>query len=100
MKITYKIGFLGIVLFSLGLTSCSGILDIQPVHSMKPESINDYESILLGGYPRSDYFMKTELLTDNAMVNLNSTYKVAVSDEPWFLFASSHMLDNEPNDPY
>lgn len=100
MKITYKIGFLSIVLFSLGLTSCTGILDIQPVHSMKPESINDYESILLGGYPRSDYFMKTELLTDNAMVNLNSTYKVAVSDEPWFLFASSHMLDNEPNDPY
>ncbi|ULT28318.1 RagB/SusD family nutrient uptake outer membrane protein [Sphingobacterium sp. E70] len=39
-------------------------------------------------------------MTDNAMVNLNTTYKPSAADEPWFLFASSHLLDNSPNDPY
>ncbi|MCS4227884.1 RagB/SusD family nutrient uptake outer membrane protein [Sphingobacterium sp. BIGb0165] len=100
MKTTSKYLLLGMFCSAVGLSSCTGLLDIKPVNSMTPETINDYESILLGGYPRSDYFYKTELMTDNAMVNLNTTYKPSAADEPWFLFASSHLLDNSPNDPY
>lgn len=100
MKIIYKLKFIALILSVVSLTSCNNMLDIQPVHSMKPETINDYESILLGGYPRVDYFMKTELLTDNVYVNLNSTYKPSAADEAWFLFASSHLLETQINDPY
>lgn len=99
-KSIYRLLVPMMVLLVYGVSSCTHLLDIKPVHSMKPETIGDYESVLLGGYPRTDYFYKTELMTDNAMVNLNTTYRPAAADEPWFLFASSHMLDTQPNDPY
>ncbi len=84
---------------SFGLSSCTGLLDITPVNSMKPETISDYESILLGGYPREDYYTRTDFMTDNVMVNLNTTYKLEIVEEPWYTFASSHMV-NTPLDPY
>lgn len=85
---------------SFGLSSCTGLLDITPVHSMKPETPSDYESILLGGYPRQDYFLRTELLTDNVYYNFNSTQQVGKAEEAWFVFASSHILTPENGDPY
>ncbi|MDR2284702.1 MAG: RagB/SusD family nutrient uptake outer membrane protein [Sphingobacterium sp.] len=99
MKNIYKSFLFAAVTVSLCLSSCKGMLDITPVNSMKPETISDYESILLGGYPRVDYFLRTELMTDNAMVNLNTTNTLRADEEPWFVFSSSHML-GEPIDPY
>ncbi|SKB67577.1 SusD family protein [Sphingobacterium nematocida] len=99
MKNIFKSFLFAALTVSLGLSSCKGMLDITPVNSMKPETISDYESILLGGYPRVDYFLRTELMTDNAMVNLNTTLKLSTAEEPWFVFSSSHML-GEPIDPY
>ncbi|MFD2554369.1 RagB/SusD family nutrient uptake outer membrane protein [Sphingobacterium tabacisoli] len=99
MKNIFKSFLFVAMTVGLGLSSCTGLLDITPVNGMKPETISDYESILLGGYPRRDYFLRTELMTDNAMVNLNTTYKLGAAEEPWFVFSSSHML-GEPIDPY
>ena len=44
------------VLLLLALFSSCDLLDIKPVNSMLPVSVEDYESVLLGGYPRSDFF--------------------------------------------
>jgi len=82
------------------LNGCKKLLDIKPVNSMTPVTINDYESVLLGGYPRSDFFFKTELMTDNAYANLNSGQTPDRTSEPWFVWASSMLLDGVQQDPY
>ena len=88
------------ILLALSGTACNKMLDIKPVNSMIPVSISDYESVLLGGYPRTDFFMKTELLTDNVYANLNSIRDPEKANEPWFVWAGSHLLDGVDEDPY
>ncbi|MDR0543769.1 MAG: RagB/SusD family nutrient uptake outer membrane protein [Odoribacteraceae bacterium] len=73
------------------MASCD-LLDIQPVNRMVPVSVADYESVLLGGYPRAEFFMRTELATDNVYANLNATNAPAAINEPWFVWASTHLL--------
>ena len=53
------------VLMLLTLFSSCDLLDIKPVNSMLPVSVEDFESVLLGGYPRSNFFINTDLATDN-----------------------------------
>ncbi|MDR2414788.1 MAG: RagB/SusD family nutrient uptake outer membrane protein, partial [Odoribacteraceae bacterium] len=73
------------------LASCN-LLDIQPVNRMVPVSVADYESLLLGGYPRVDFFTRTELCTDNVYANLNAINAPAAINEPWFVWAATHLL--------
>lgn len=88
-----KILYTNIILaFALLAGSCN-LLDIKPVNSMLPVSVEDYESVLLGGYPKTDFFMKTELMTDNVYANFNTDQSVTKADEPYFVWASSHQLD-------
>jgi hypothetical protein len=72
-------------------TSCD-LLDIQPVNRMVPVSVADYEAILLGGYPRADFFLRTELATDNVYANPNAIQAAAAANEPWFVWAGTHQL--------
>ncbi|MDR0766069.1 MAG: RagB/SusD family nutrient uptake outer membrane protein [Odoribacteraceae bacterium] len=77
---------------ALLLASCD-LLDIQPVNRMVPVSVADYESVLLGGYPRTEFFMRTELCTDNVYANLNASNAPAAVNEPWFVWAATHLLE-------
>ncbi|NML22997.1 RagB/SusD family nutrient uptake outer membrane protein [Pseudoflavitalea sp. G-6-1-2] len=81
-------------------TACNKMLDIKPVNSMIPVSVADYESVLMGGYPRTDFFLKTELLTDNVYANLSTSRAADKPLEPWFVWAANHLLDGTTDDPY
>lgn len=79
--------------------SCNKLLDIKPVNSMMPVSIADYESVLLGGYPRTDFFMKSELMTDNVYANLATTQLPQKEQELWFSWAPTKQLAGVEEDP-
>lgn len=93
-KIFYTFVFSLLMLFS----SCD-LLDIKPVNSMLPKSVEDFESVLLGGYPRENFFINTDLATDNVYANLGATSAVTKSYEPWFIWAATHQY-NEAEDAY
>lgn len=80
------------LLLSFLLTGCN-MLDIKPVNSMLPVSVADFESVLLGGYPRKEFFMMTDLMTDNVYANLNTTQEAAKTNEPFFIWASTHQVN-------
>ncbi|MDR2130272.1 MAG: RagB/SusD family nutrient uptake outer membrane protein [Odoribacteraceae bacterium] len=83
-----------LLLPALLLCASCDLLEIQPVNSMIPVSVADHESVLLGGYPRSEFFMRTELSTDNVYANANATSAPAAANEPWFVWAATHQLAN------
>ncbi|MBC9915357.1 RagB/SusD family nutrient uptake outer membrane protein [Chitinophaga varians] len=89
-----------LLLFSLIFTSCNKMLDIKPVNRMMPVTISDYESVLLGGYPRVDYFMKSELMTDNIYANMNIVASPQRDLDLWFTWSSSKQSDGSETDPY
>nr|WP_121273537.1 RagB/SusD family nutrient uptake outer membrane protein [Pedobacter schmidteae] len=88
------------LLLSISLIGCKDMLDIKPVHSMTPKSLEDFEAVLLGGYPRSDFFVKTEMLTDNVYVNFNAEIQPTSEQERWFTFSSSLIAPGTLSDPY
>ncbi|NCE72706.1 RagB/SusD family nutrient uptake outer membrane protein [Odoribacter sp. Z80] len=85
---------------TLSFSGCNHLLDIKPVNSMIPVSVEDYEAVLVGGYPKTEFFMKTELMTDNVYANLYCTYDAPKNQEPWYVWASTHQLPDEENDAY
>lgn len=92
--------FQSIIILCCSLTlSCSNFLDIKPVHSMMPKSLDDFEAVLLGGYPRTDFFFRTEMLTDNVYVNFNSDSQPSQDNERWFTFSSSLVAPGTLTDP-
>lgn len=95
-----KIFYLNFIAMLLLFSGCKKMLDIKPVNSMMPVTIADYESVLLGGYPKQDFYFKTELMTDNAFVNLQTINSVERSNEPWYVWAASHQMDGVADDPY
>ncbi|SMC58329.1 RagB/SusD family nutrient uptake outer membrane protein [Pedobacter nyackensis] len=98
MKKIFYINILAILLITF--SGCKKLLDIKPVNGMMPVTVKDYESLLIGGYPRSDYFFNTELMTDNAYANLNSGNAPGKTHEPWFVWASSVLPDAVKTDAY
>ncbi|QBQ39954.1 RagB/SusD family nutrient uptake outer membrane protein [Sphingobacterium psychroaquaticum] len=98
MKTILRYSLLLVVLLAFG--SCKDMLDIKPVHSMMPKSLEDYEAVLLGGYPRTDFFIKTEMLTDNIYANLNAEVQPTQENERWFTFAPSLLPPESLVDPY
>lgn len=88
------------LLLAISLIGCKDILDIKPVHSMTPKSLTDFEAVLLGGYPRSDFFIKTDMLTDNVYVNFNAEVQPTQEQERWFTFSSSLIAPSTQSDPY
>ena len=96
-KLLYSILIFPLLLAFVG---CNNLLDIKPVNSMIPVSIEDFESLLIGGYPKSEFFMKTEYSTDNVYANLNTMYGIDKSNEPFFVWASTHELPTATTDPY
>lgn len=88
------------VLCTFGLSSCNDLLDIEPVNSMIPKSIADYESVLLGGYPDSEYWMNTELMTDNVYVNPKARGSLDKISIPWYTWAETHQSDDQEYDAY
>ncbi|WP_342328792.1 RagB/SusD family nutrient uptake outer membrane protein [Pedobacter sp. FW305-3-2-15-E-R2A2] len=98
MKKIFYLNFIGMLI--LLSSSCQKMLDIKPVNSMMPVTIADYESVLLGGYPKQDFYFKTELMTDNAFVNLQTSSTLDRANEPWFVWASTHQLEGVADDPY
>lgn len=87
-----KIYYGMIALVFIALQGCN-LLDIKPVNSMLPVTVEDYESVLLGGYPTTEFFMKTELGTDNVYANLNTTYSADKTNELWFAWAPTTWLE-------
>lgn len=98
MKKLFYINILAVLL--LTFSSCKKLLDIKPVNSMMPVSIKDYESLLIGGYPRTDYFILTDMMTDNVYANLNTGNNPNKNYEPWFVWASSMLPDGTKTDSY
>lgn len=86
-----KIYYIIIAFIGFGLQSCN-LLDIKPVNSMLPVSVEDYESVLLGGYPRQEFFMKTDLGTDNVYANLNCGREPSQDQVPWYIWAATTQL--------
>ncbi|ERJ57848.1 RagB/SusD family nutrient uptake outer membrane protein [Sphingobacterium paucimobilis] len=84
----------------LTLNGCKDMLDIKPVHSMIPKTLEDFEAVLLGGYPRSDFFVNTEMLTDNVYVNLEADNYPARDQVLWYTFAPSMLQPGVLSDPY
>lgn len=97
MRNIIKYSFLLLV---ISLFGCKDILDIKPVYSMTPKSLGDFEAVLLGGYPRSDFFIKTDMLTDNVYVNFNAEIQPSQEQERWFTFSSSLIAPGTQSDPY
>lgn len=97
MKKYIKYAFLAI---AVSLSGCKDMLDIKPVHSMMPKSLEDFEAVLLGGYPRTDFFINTDMLTDNVYTNLNAENLPSQENERWFTFASSLLPSGVLSDPY
>lgn len=89
-----KIYFTLITFFLFAFQSCN-LLDIKPVNSMLPVSVEDFESVLLGGYPRQEFFMRTDLGTDNVYANLNSGRDADKNLVPWFVWAATTQLADE-----
>lgn len=89
-----------LVLLSVTMFGCKDMLDIKPVHSMMPKSLDDFEAVLMGGYPRTDFFINTEMLTDNIYANLNAENQPTQVNEIWFTFSSSLLPSNTLTDPY
>lgn len=84
----------------LSLSGCDNLLDIKPVNSMVPVSVEDFESLIIGGYPKSEFFMRTEFSTDNVYANLNTSYSIDKANEPFFVWASTHQLPTSDLDTY
>lgn len=95
-----KILYINVALLLLFVAGGCNLLDIQPVNSMLPETVEDYESILIGGYPRQDFFMNTELMTDNVYANLGSGRTPGTALVPFYIWAPTHQLDNSEQDAY
>lgn len=85
--------YYSVMVLLLLLTGSCNLLDIKPVNSMLPVTVQDYESVLLGGYPTQEFFLKTELGTDNVYANLNSNTRVDKSYVPWFAWAATTWLE-------
>lgn len=85
---------------TLAVMGCKDMLDIKPVHSMMPKSLVDFEAVLLGGYPRGEFFIKTEMLTDNIYANLRADRLPNQEEERWFTFSSSLLAPGVLSDPY
>ncbi|WP_164123197.1 MULTISPECIES: RagB/SusD family nutrient uptake outer membrane protein [Sphingobacterium] len=98
MKIFFKYSLLCLVLSFF--TGCNDMLSVKPVNSMIPKSLEDFEAVLLGGYPRSDFFVNTEMLTDNVYVNLNTDALPSRDRELWYTFAPSMLQPGVLSDPY
>lgn len=86
--------------FTIGFSGCRDLLDIKPVHSMMPKSLEDFEAVLVGGYPRADFFVNTEMLTDNVYVNFNAENQPREEYGRWFMFSSSLTAPGTLTDPY
>lgn len=89
-----KIYYIIITFIGFGLQSCN-LLDIKPVNSMLPVSVEDYESVLLGGYPRQEFFMRTDLGTDNVYANLNCGREADRNLVPWYIWADATQLADQ-----
>ena len=98
MKKKLKYSLLCLVLLSF--IGCTDMLNIKPINSMIPKSLEDFEAVLLGGYPRSDFFVNTEMLTDNVYVNLNADALPRKEQELWYTFAPSMLQPGVLSDPY
>lgn len=96
MKTSIKTFILLSILF---LSGCKHILDIKPIHSMIPKSLEDFEAVLLGGYPRNNFFIKTEMLTDNVYINFNADGQPSQEQERWFTFSSMLTAPGFQKDP-
>ncbi|RXQ90959.1 RagB/SusD family nutrient uptake outer membrane protein [Ancylomarina salipaludis] len=96
MKYIKKILFVSVLYLSL--TSCEHLLDIDPVNSMVPTTVSDFEQVLLSGYIDSEFFMRTELSTDNVELNFNSSSELSDDYSLWFTWAESHQADGEIED--
>lgn len=81
-------------------TSCNNLLDITPVNTMIPVSVEDFQSLIIGGYPKVEFFMKTEYMTDNVYANLNSSYSIDKDKLPFYVWAQTHQLEGSDNDTY
>lgn len=92
--------FFAIVLLLSTISGCSNFLDIKPVNSMIPVSLEDYESVLMGGYPKKEFFIRTEYMTDNVYANVNSKRTVDLVNEVWYVWAESHQLEGTTVDDY
>jgi len=88
------------IVLASSLMGCKDMLDIKPVHSMMPKSLDDFEAVLLGGYPRADFFVKTEMLTDNVYINFNADNQPTEEHGRWFTFSSSLLPPDVLSDPY
>lgn len=89
-----------LLILMVSMVGCKDMLDIKPVHSMMPKSLVDFEAVLLGGYPRTDFFIKTDMLTDNVYANFNADRLPSQDEERWFTFASSLLAPGTLSDPY
>ncbi len=81
-------------------SGCGNFLDIKPVNTMIPVSVEDFQSLIIGGYPKTDFFMKTELMTDNVYANLQTSYTMSNEYVLFFTWAASHQLPSNENDAY
>lgn len=95
-----RILYIAITFLLPWMMSGCDMLDIKPVNSMLPESIEDFESVLLGGYPKKEFFMKTELMTDNIYANLASNESVSSDLVPFYTWAPTHQTANNDQDAY
>jgi len=98
MKSIKKIALAYICAISFG--SCTNILDIEPTNTMIPKTVDDFETLLLSGYPAKNYFINTELRTDNVYANSRSRTGVKDQYVPWFIWADSHQYGEEEYDDY
>jgi hypothetical protein len=81
------------------LLNACGLLDIQPQNAIIPRTLEDYQSILAGGYPTTDFFSALTYLSDDVYINPNGTSKPNDANMRFFTWAQSHEVANAPSDP-
>ncbi|MCD8185848.1 MAG: RagB/SusD family nutrient uptake outer membrane protein [Rikenellaceae bacterium] len=77
-----------------------GMLDIQPVNRVIPETVQDFESVLVAGYPSTDIFIPLAFLTDDVYLNEQTEQASIPADyQPFFVWAGTHQPGGQENDP-
>ena len=88
-RIKYIFGLLAVTL----LGAC-GMLDLQPVNSMIPTTVEDYESVMVAGYPTEAIYVNLIYMSDDVYVNQNTTQTVAAAQVPFFMWGENPVANS------
>lgn len=81
-----RIKYIFLMLAAAAAGGCD-MLDLQPVNSMIPKTVEDYQSIIVNAYPTENIYMGLTYMSDDVYVNQATTWSVDSRYSPFFMWA-------------